>query len=102
MSPASAGFIPVHHPKPLKLKSTFTILGLFALLTSSALLGCSGGGDANEMAPLSDDELLKRGAAGHQAAGGAATAPTAEGQPGRAQETTGLPPGAPPPSMPKR
>ena len=102
MNPAFAGFIPVFKPKTLKLKSTFSVFGLFALLTSSVLLGCSGGGDANEMAPLSDDELLKRGAAGHQAAGGGAAAPTAEGQPGRAQETTGLPPGAPPPSMPKR
>jgi len=83
----------------LKTNKSFILLGLLALVGSAFLSGCSGGGDKGEMAPLSDEELLNRGKAGHEAAaGGSPAGGTPPGQP----QTTGLPPGAPPPSMPKR
>jgi hypothetical protein len=64
------------------------ILAIFSLTLLSVLTaGCSGGGDKDEMAPLSDAELLKRGAAGREAGQGGAKPPA--GIPGSPDQVGG-------------
>ncbi|HLO98322.1 MAG TPA: hypothetical protein VK171_06985 [Fimbriimonas sp.] len=59
------------------MKNTIRLFSFTALL-ASLLVGCSGG-DKDEMAPLSDDELLKRASQGREQGqqGGQMTRPDA-------------------------